>query len=317
MLVVTDSEVEKLVPVNEVVEAVEKGYAAFSSGKVIMPVRSRMEIKEYSGDVLLMPCYVPEFKIYSLKIVTVYPKNVEKNLPTIFATVVILDPETGETLAVADGRVLTGLRTGAATAVGVKHLARRDSRYVGIIGCGYQAKWQLLALSAVMKPEKIIAYDIVEEKAREFVNRMSDLLECEVTQSLSPEQLVKSSDIVITVTTSRTPVVKREWVKPGTHISAIGAYTPEMAELDSALVADAKVVVDSLTAAKEEAGDIIQAVNRGFTKWEDVYAEIGEIILGKKKGRESDDEITIFKSVGLAVQDAAAAKVLLTHLKTR
>jgi len=317
MRVVSDSEVEEIVPVREVVEAVERGYAAVTSGKAVMPVRSRMEIKEYLGDVLLMPCYVPEFNIYSLKIVTVYPKNVEKNLPTVSATVVILNPETGEALAVAEGRVLTGLRTGAATAVGVKYLARRDSRYVGIIGCGYQAKWQLLALTAVMKPEKIIVYDIVEEKAREFVNRMSSLLDCEITQSLSGEQLVRVSDIIITVTTSKTPVVKREWIKPGTHISAIGAYTPEMAELDPALVANAKVVVDSREAAREEAGDIIQAVNRGLMKWDDVYAEIGEIILGWKKGREDEDEITIFKSVGLAVQDAAAAKVLLNHLKTK
>ena len=142
-------------------------------------------------------------------------------------------------------------------------------------------------------------------------------MDCEVTQALSPEPLVRSSDIVITVTTSKTPVVRKEWVKPGTHISAIGAYTPEMSEIEASLVAQAKVVVDSREAAKEEAGDIIQAVKAGLMGWDYVYAEIGEIVVGKKPGRVNEEEITLFKSVGLAVQDAAAARVLLSHLKTR
>jgi len=282
-----------------------------------MPLRTRIKAEEHGGDILLMPCYVGGMEIFSVKLVTVYPQNAAKGLPTIQAVVLIVEPLTGEPRVVAEAKALTGLRTGAATAVSVKHLARRGSKFVGIIGCGYQARWQLLALRAVMKPERILAYDVVEDKAREFVARMSDVLDCEVSRASSAEALARSSDVIITVTTSKTPVVKDEWVKRGTHISAIGAYTPEMSELEPSLVARSKVVVDSRQAAMAEAGDIIQPIRMGLMKEESIHAELGEVVAGVRPGRQNDDEITIFKSVGLAVQDAAAAKVLLNHLKTR
>lgn len=317
MRALTDADVERLVPINEVVEAVEEAFKSFSLGSAVMPLRTRIEATAYKGDILLMPCYLQEMNIFSVKLVTVYPENISRGLPTIHAVVLVADPSTGEPKVAAEARALTGMRTGAATAVSVKHLARRDSRVVGIIGCGYQARWQLLALATVMKPDNILAYDIDRDRASGFVRRMKEELKCEVSLASSAESLARESDVIITVTTSKTPVVKAEWVKPGTHISAIGAYTPEMSELEPALIKRSKVVVDSLDAARAEAGDIIQAVDKGFFRWEDIHAEIGEVIAGRKPGREGDEEITVFKSVGLAVQDAAASKVLLNHLNTR
>jgi ornithine cyclodeaminase/alanine dehydrogenase-like protein (mu-crystallin family) len=223
----------------------------------------------------------------------------------------ISDPRTGEPKILAEARAATGMRTGAASAVSIKHLARRDSEELGIIGCGYQARWQLRAAVEVMRCTVVRAYDIIRQRAEEFAAEMSRELGLDVKVTETVEELVRRSDVVITATTSKTPFVKREWVRPGTHFSAIGAFTPDMAELSADLVASSKVYVDSLEAAKEEAGDVIQAVAKGLMRWEDVKGEIGEVVAGLKKGREGEEEVTVFKSVGIAVQDAAVASLLL------
>jgi alanine dehydrogenase len=276
-----------------------------------MPQRVRTEVPEHNGTILLMPCQVPELEVYSVKYVTVYPDNPSRGLPTIFAAMLISDPRTGEPKILAEARAATGMRTGAATAVSIKHLARRDSEELGIIGCGYQARWQLRAAVEVMRCTVVRAYDIVRQRAEEFAAEMSRDLGMDVKVTETVEELVRKSDVVITATTSKTPFVRREWVRPGTHFSAIGAFTPDMAELSAELVASSKVYVDSLEAAKEEAGDVIQVVAKGLMRWEDVKGEIGEVVAGLKKGREGEEEVTVFKSVGIAVQDAAVASLLL------
>jgi len=311
MRFVTDDEVASSLSMKEVIEAVEWGFALYSLRKVRMPQRVRTDVPEHNGTILLMPCQVPELEVYSVKYVTVYPDNPSRGLPTIFAAMLISDPRTGEPKVLAEARVATGMRTGAATAVSIKHLARRDSEKLGIVGCGYQARWQLRAAAEVMRCSVVRAYDIVRQRAEEFAAEASRNLGLDVRVTETVEELVKESDVVITATTSKTPFVRREWVRPGTHFSAIGAFTPDMAELSADLVASSKVYVDSLEAAKEEAGDVIQAVQKGLMRWEDVRGEIGEVVAGLKRGRESDEEVTVFKSVGIAVQDAAVASLLL------
>jgi alanine dehydrogenase len=258
-----------------------------------------------------MPCQVPELEVYSVKYVTVYPDNPSRGLPTIFAAMLISDPRTGEPKILAEARAATGMRTGAASAVSIKYLARRDSEELGIIGCGYQARWQLRAAVEVMRCTVVRAYSRTRQRAEEFAAEMSREMGLDVKVTETVDELVRRSDVVITATTSKTPFVKREWVRPGTHFSAIGAFTPDMAELSADLVASSKVYVDSLEAAKEEAGDVIQAVAKGLMRWEDVKGEIGEVVAGLKKGREGEEEVTVFKSVGIAVQDAAVASLLL------
>lgn len=311
--VLSDGDVESLVSLEELLGAVAEAFKGLSLGNIVMPPRSRVEVGS-EGDILLMPCLATSLRVFSLKVVSVYPKNLEKGLPTTNAVVVIVDPENGLPRIVAEARALTGLRTAAATALSIKHLARTDASRLGVIGCGYQAGWQLVISSQVLRPEKVYVFDVISDRAEKFAEEMSKKVGTEVRALYSAEELVKRSDVVITATTSRRPVVLKEWVRPGTHISAIGAYTPEMAELDPKLVASAKVVVDSLAAAKEEAGEIIQAVEAGLMRWEDIYAEIGEIIAGLKPGRSGMDEITIFKTVGTAAQDAAMASILLSKI---
>jgi alanine dehydrogenase len=311
MRFVTDEEVASALSMREVIEAVEMGFALYSLRKVRMPQRVRTDVPEHNGTILLMPCQVPELEVYSVKYVTVYPDNPSRGLPTIFAAMLISDPRTGEPKILAEARAATGMRTGAATAVSIKYLARRDSEELGIIGCGYQARWQLRAAVEVMRCTVVRAYDIIRQRAEEFAAEMSRELGLDVKVTETVEELVRRSDVVITATTSKTPFVRREWVRPGTHFSAIGAFTPDMAELSADLVASSKVYVDSLEAAKEEAGDVIQAVAKGLMRWEDVKGEIGEVVAGLKKGREGEEEVTVFKSVGIAVQDAAVASLLL------
>jgi alanine dehydrogenase len=306
----TDSDVAGLVRPREVVEAVEEAYRLYSTGRVVMPVRSRVEAREKGGDILMMPCYVPDMNIFSLKLVTVYPGNLARGLATINAVVVVLDAETGVTKLVSEARALTGLRTAAATAVSVKYLARKNSEVVGVIGCGYQAGWQTRVLADLLKGARFLAYDIDAERMRAFVKQMS-AEGFDIKPADSAQDLVKKSDIVVTVTTSKTPVVYDSWVRDGTHLSAIGGYTPEMVEIDPRLTARSKLVVDSREAVREEAGDILQPIKMGLMSFDHIHAEIGEIVAGLKPGRENDREITLFKSVGLAVQDAAASKILL------
>jgi alanine dehydrogenase len=311
MRFVTDEEVASALSMREVIEAVERGFALYSLRKVRMTQRVRTDVPEHNGTILLMPCQVPELEVYSVKYVTVYPDNPSRGLPTIFAAMLISDPRTGEPKILAEARAATGMRTGAATAVSIKYLARRDSEELGIIGCGYQARWQLRAAVEVMRCTVVRAYSRTRQRAEEFAAEMSRELGLDVKVTETVEELVRRSDVVITATTSKTPFVRREWVRPGTHFSAIGAFTPDMAELSADLVASSKVYVDSLEAAKEEAGDVIQAVAKGLMRWEDVKGEIGEVVAGLKKGREGEEEVTVFKSVGIAVQDAAVASLLL------
>ncbi|MEM4288427.1 MAG: ornithine cyclodeaminase family protein [Candidatus Caldarchaeum sp.] len=316
MRYLADEDLIRIAEPRKVVEAVEEAYRLYSLGKVVMPVRSRIQAREKGGDILMMPCYVPSMDIFSLKLVSVYPGNLEKGLPTINATVLVLDAGTGVVKLVAEARALTGLRTAAATAVSVKYLARSDASKVGVVGCGYQAGWQVRVMHDMFPEMKFTAFDIDASRMRSFSEQMGRE-GIEVKTAGSSMEMVKDSDIVITVTTSKTPVVMEEWVREGTHISAIGGYTPEMVEIDPKLTAKSKLVVDSREAVKEEAGDVLKPIEMGLISFQHIHAEIGEIVAGLKPGREDNREITMFKSVGLAVQDAAAAKAVLDYLMTR
>jgi len=192
-----------------------------------------------------------------------------------------------------------------------KYLAREDSEKLGVIGCGVQARTQALGVSRVREIKEVKAYDLYPERAEKYAREMTEKLGVRVKAVSSAREAVEEADIVVTATTSREPVLKRSWLKPGVHINAIGAYTPEMRELDTETIIEAKVVVDKLEAALKEAGDIIIPIREGAYSEDKIYGELGEIVAGLKPGRTSREEVTVFKSVGLAVQDAAAASVAL------
>lgn len=311
MLYLSERDVEKILSIGEVIEVVEEAFRALYRSRAALPLRTRVSSKKDGGDILSMPCIVEDFNIYTNKIVSVYPKNIEKGLPTIHAVIVTVDASNGIPLGLIEAGCLTALRTGAISGVATKYLSRKDAEVLAIIGCGFQARTQVLGVSEVREIKKIYAYDIVAERAEKFAEEMSRKLGVEIEVVKTAREAVEKADIVCTATTSNVPVLKREWLKPGVHINAIGAYTPNMREIDTETMLSAKVVVDMKEAALSEAGDIIIPIKEGRYSEDKIYAELGEIVSRAKPGRTSDEEITVFKSVGLALQDNAAVYALL------
>ena len=247
----------------------------------------------------------------ALKIASIFNDNPGKGLPLIYALVIVVDAETGAPEAVMDGTYLTALRTGAASGAATDVMARQDARVVAVFGAGAQGRTQLEAVCAVRPIEKAWIYDLDDKQAEVIADEMSELLGLSVDVAGTPTQAVRSADVICTATTSSSPVFEDTSVRPGTHINAIGAYTPQMHEIPTKTVLRAKVVIDHHEAALAEAGDLLIPIERGLMTAEHIHAELGEIIAGAKAGRETAEEITLFKSVGVAVQDVATAGAVL------
>jgi len=308
-LLLAKSDLESILTMKDVMEAVEEAFRQYAMGTVKMPLRPVINIEKYNGMMLYMPAYIGGMDALAVKVVSIYPNNpTNYNLPTLSGTVMLTDPKTGSLLSLMDGGFVTAMRTGAVSGVATKHLARKDAKVVGIFGGGVQARTQIIAVNEARKIEKVKAYDVIPENCKKFCNEMSTKLGIEVVPTNSPEKVVKGSDIIITATTSKKPVFRGEWIENGTHINGIGSHHgPGIRELDETTVKKAKIVVDSREACLKEAGDLIDPISMGIISADHIHAELGEIILGKKEARRSDDEITLFKSVGLAIQDAATA----------
>lgn len=312
--IISRKEVAQAVKMTEAIEAVKKAYIQLSSGKAKVPLRSHIEVKRQNAVSLFMPAFLSESEAMGIKIVTVFPKNQEKKLPTIYATVITLDTKTGRPLAVIEGSYLTALRTGAASGIATELLAREGTEIAAIFGAGAQSRTQLEAICTVRHIKKVWVYDINKERARAFGEEMKaheSPIPFDISMADSPSQAVREADIICTATTSLVPVFNDADLKAGVHINGIGSYTPEMEEIPPETVARSKVVVDSLKATLAEAGDLIIPLKKGLISKEDIHGEIGEVAVGKIPGRESDEELTFFKSVGVAVQDVAVAELVL------
>ncbi len=310
-LLLTDEEVEKLLSMDEVMKAVEQAFVEKSLGRVQMPSKVYLFYHKYNGDLRVMPSYIESYDISSVKIVNSHPENrVKYNLPTVMAVVVLVDPRNGFPLAIMGGKTLTDIRTGAAGGVAAKYLARRDSRTLGLVGAGAQARTQLAALLEVYGGFNEVRVWGRHESAGKFTVEMRSKYgdRCTIIPVKTVKEAVEDADIVVTTTPSRKPLVMEDMVSPGMHLNCIGADAPGKEELDPAILKKAKIVVDDFAQAAH-GGEINVPLSRGLISMEDVWAEIGEIIAGLKKGRENPDEITIFSSTGLAVQDAVAAKI--------
>jgi len=308
-LIISRDDLEKILDMKEVIDVIEKAFAEMAKGKAIVPLRPKIFIEKYNGAMLYMPAYLSEMDALSIKIVSVFTENINKGLPTIYAIVIINDPRTGKPVSIIEGGYLTAMRTGAATGVATKYLAREDASIVGILGTGTQAVTQLWAVKEVRDIEKVYAYDIVKERANNFAEEMHKKFGLKVQVTDNPKDAVINSDIVILATTAVEPVINGDWIRSGMHINSIGWMGRDARELDSKTIKMAKVVVDSREAVLEESGDLIIPINEGVITPDHIYAELGEIIIGKKEGRVNDKEITLWKSVGLAIQDAAIGKL--------
>jgi ornithine cyclodeaminase/alanine dehydrogenase len=308
VLILTRKDLESVLTMKDAIGAVERGFKELALGTARMPTRTSLTVFDKAGWMGVMPAYLSETGSLAAKIVTVYDENPKKySVPTVLASITLNDASTGTPLAFMEGTYVTAMRTGAAGGVAAKHLARKDAKVAGIFGTGVQARTQLLALNEVRDIEKVYAFDILADQVARFSKDMSKSLGKEVVIAPSAEDVVKKSDVIVTATTSRTPVFNGKALRNGTHINAIGSFRPDWRELDDETILRSKVVVDSKEAALTEAGDLIipikaQRINEGH-----IYAEIGEIVAGNKQGRTGDVEVTLFKSLGLGVQDAAAA----------
>lgn len=316
MLILNSQDVKTTVPMKEAIEAMKNAYASLSSGMAVAPQRIHLSIPSHDAISLFMPAYMKNEseEALAIKVVSLYPKNPSRGLAYIQAAVLVIESHTGRAIALLEGSTLTAIRTGAGSGASIDLLARKDSKVLAIFGAGPQGKTQLEAACAVRDIEKVFIYNPTVEKAEKFVKEMS-AIHANIHVAKNPKEAIEGADIICTATGSKQPVFDDKDVKVGTHISAIGAYTPEMQELPIETVARSKIVVDSFETVMSEAGDIVKALKANLITEKNIHAELGEIVLGKKVGRENDSEITFFKSVGNAVQDVAAAQVALKNAK--
>jgi alanine dehydrogenase len=306
-LILTFNDVKRIIDVDMVIEAVEDAFKEYGKGKTVMPSKIYLSLEDYAGDFRAMPAFVKGSA--GLKWVNVHLKNRFKTgLPTVMAVIIYSDPATGFPIAIMDGTIITNYRTGAASAIAAKYLARKESKNLGLIGCGAQAQTQLMAISRFFSLDTVRIFSPSEESMNAFIARNNTF-----NIEKAPIEEVAKSDIVCTTTPVRKFIVDRTWIEDGTHINAIGADAPGKQELDPEILSDAKVVVDDLEQASHS-GEINVPIRNEIFKKEDVYATLGEIVVGAKPGRERN-EITVFDSTGLAIQDVATAKVIVEEAK--
>ncbi|HDR7915845.1 TPA: ornithine cyclodeaminase family protein [Bacillus wiedmannii] len=310
MLVISANEQRNLVNMNEVIEYAALALKEFSAERTITPIRGSLPFANEKNTALIMPSVAEGLEALGLKVVTVVPENKKIGKKTINGIVMLSDFQTGEPLALLEGSYLTMIRTGALSGVATKHLARHNAKTLCIIGTGEQAKGIAEAVFAVRDIEKVILYNRTEEKAYVFAQYIQERFNKPAYVQTNANEAISEADIIVTTTNASTPVFS-EKLQKGVHINAVGSFKPNMQELPSHAISCAnKVVVESKEAALEETGDLQVPIQEGLFKASDIHAELGQIISGEKAGRESDEEITVFKSVGLAVVDIIVAKYL-------
>jgi ornithine cyclodeaminase len=317
MLMLKRGDVRALASMPETIEAMKTAFRELSAGRAISPLRTPIEIEESAGVSLFMPASVPVANALGMKIVSVFPRNQARGIPTINAIVALVDTETGEPVAVLEGGYLTALRTGAVSGAATDLLARRDSRVLVVIGAGAQAETQAAAVAAVRPIDRIIVVARSAERLQRFRTSLErnwpELIDrLETTTDVG---VVAEADVLCAATTSKTPVFDDRNLKPGVHINGVGAFTPEMQEIPQETVVRARVVVDSFEAAWSEAGDLIKPVAAGLVTQDHYRTELGHVVSGEAPGRSDDGEITFFKSVGNAIQDVIVAKGIVERAK--
>jgi ornithine cyclodeaminase/alanine dehydrogenase-like protein (mu-crystallin family) len=308
--VLTADDVRSAVGMKEAISLMREAFAELTSGKAVVPQRLSLEMPEDKSLALFMPAYSPSKKRYGAKIVSLSDNNPSKGLPFIHGLVMLFDSDTGIPLALMNAESITALRTGAASGLATDLLARKDAETVVILGTGIQARTQLEGVAAVRRLKKAYVYGIVKKESEEFSREMGKKLGLLVSVAADPG-IVAEADIICTATTSAVPVFRDSDLKPGVHINGIGSYKPTTREVPSDTIKRAKVVVDSRGAYLKEAGDLIIPMNEGIITRNHVHAELGEIVSGSKAARTTQQEITVFKSVGNAVQDLAVASRVL------
>jgi ornithine cyclodeaminase/alanine dehydrogenase-like protein (mu-crystallin family) len=298
----SENEVRGLLPADDLLRTMAAALTAFSTGRVVQPLRA--VLKAGSGVFANMPMVAPEAAAMGVKMVTVYPSNAEKQLPTHQAVVVLLDRETGSLLAVMDGRYITEARTAAVSALSVRYVAGAGARSVALIGSGVQAHSHYELLGHLGGITEWRCWSPTRARRESFAAEHAGVRAC-----ASAEEAVRGASIVVLATSSPSPVISAEWVEPGAHVIAVGACQPHEREIDPALVAQSRLFVDSREAALRESGDVVGGIRDGLFGEDHIVAELGSVIAGGVRYRRRDGDITLFKSLGLAVEDVMAAEL--------
>lgn len=305
-LLLSKKEVSAVFHMKDAIKAVENAYRESGLKTAMIPPRIRIDMERYSGNILIMPAYLTGMNALGTKLVTTHLNNAKLGMPTVIATIILNDPKTGFPISIMDGTYITAMRTGAAGAVAAKYLSRKGASTVTIVGAGVQGRSQVMGLCEVRAIERVLVFDTDQRRCKRYVEEMKRIIDADIVKTNSLEKAIPDSDIVVTATPSSNPVVKGEWLAEGCHVTGIGSHSPDARELDENVIERAsKIVLDTWDAKK--VGDISYPISRGLFEEKDIYGEIGEIVAGKKAGRTSEKEITVFKSVGTAMADVSTA----------
>jgi len=309
-LFLSEAEIKKLVTFKQTIKAVKSAFKMKGHGNVQMPPKQYVIMKKYKGDLRTMPAYLEETEVASVKVVNSHRENRKHGLPTVMATIILIDPKTGAPSAIMAGTWITALRTGAAGAVAAKYLANPNPKTIGLIGAGTQAKTQLIGLQTVFDTIKQVrVWDINAKAVEKYVKEMQQKYpKLDVLSVNKIKNAAQNKDIIVTTTPSRKPLVLAEWIDQGTHINCIGADAPGKQELDPNILLKSKIVVDDWEQGSH-GGEINVSLSKGLITKEDIWGDICEIVAELKPGRTSTEEITVFTSTGLAIQDAATANI--------
>lgn len=307
--IIDAQDVASLLSMADCIKAMETAMTSATQSRLSMPPRTIMPLFDQSGFLGVMPGSLMDPQVYGAKVVSLHPSNAAKGLPTIQGFVALFDHETGSPVALVDGAAVTALRTAAASGLATRLLAREDASSLGLFGTGVQSAAHLEAICAVREIREVRVWGRSEGKVREFVETHAAKTRARIEGVTDPRD-AGACDIVCTVTEAKQPILLGEWLKPGAHINLVGAHSPVAREADSAVIARARVFVDSLESAWNEAGDLLIPIKEGVISREDVLGEIGAVLLGRLPGRVSADDVTLYKSLGVVAQDLVAAQVV-------
>jgi ornithine cyclodeaminase len=310
MLILRREDIARSITMAEAICAVENAFEAYAGGHTLTPLRISMSTPDQAGHFLYMPSLVDpkgQPAALSMKMYAEFAGNPEKGLPLGHAYCLLIDPTDGHLLALLEGMYVTGIRTGAASAVAAKHLARKDAGTLGLIGTGFQAFFQAWGLSHVRPIEQLIVYDRSTASMQAFAEKAERELHLSVKCAASPDEVAACSDILVTATNARLPVFDGTKLRDGTMVIAIGSFHPDEREVDSATVVRSTIYVDSYEGALAEAGDLLIPMKQGEISKDSIKGELGELVTGRVPGRQSDDEVIFFKAVGVAAEDTAVA----------
>ena len=309
------SDVMQVLDMESTISILEKAFHDFATGNADMPQRTPIRAPEHAGLALFMPAYLKGMGALGAKIGTGYPNNPSKyELPTVLGTLLLLDEKTGAPIAIMDAGYLTAMRTGGVAGLATKVLAREDAKIHTMFGTGGMARTHAWAVDRARDIETLILCSIdPPEKKAAFAESLKEVVRSEIVIADDFGEAVGKADVVTLITSAKDPIVQGDWFTPGTHINGVGSHAPAMRELDTATVVKSKVICDLVDACKAEAGDFMVPVQEGAWSWDQCHGSLGDVIAGKLTGRENADEITLFKSVGLAIQDISTAYAVLAR----